>query len=459
MNRNRSLAFRLITYWIAASALVFFTLPITVYIPFSLFGIAADPNSNLQSWANSVAIEIVSQALAKDSSGDLFIEQTDPIHAYKVRNPEFRFACVETATGAVLPGSSTELAAMFTGPNRSGLFSSSFHLVGDPNPKSRGLARTIDTSFGKVIFVVYGSSFHWGDILYTLYIHVTTQSFVTYLTLAGIVALVGYICVQRSLAPLRLAAAQAAIIDENSLHQRIHVADLPSEVAPFVKAINRALERIDKGVAHQKRFVANAAHELRTPITILCAHVENPDKSTFEEDIKRGVYRVRTLVEQLLSAARLSGQKNATDQEVDLGKSVLAMSLDYMPLAIDNGRDIELDGPPTPVIVHANSWALESVITNLIENAVRAEPPGGTVLVRVLPGATIEVIDHGEGVVPEDREAIFEPFWRKNNATRGAGLGLAITRELVDKHGGRIWVEETPGGGATFKVSLPQANS
>ena len=130
-----------------------------------------------------------------------------------------------------------------------------------------------------------------------------------------------------------------------------------------------------------------------------------------------------------------------------------------MPLAIDNGRDIELDGPPTPVIVHANSWALESVITNLIENAVRAEPPGGTVLVRVLPGATIEVIDHGEGVVPEDREAIFEPFWRKNNATRGAGLGLAITRELVDKHGGRIWVEETPGGGATFKVSLPQANS
>ncbi len=106
--------------------------------------------------------------------------------------------------------------------------------------------------------------------------------------------------------------------------------------------------------------------------------------------------------------------------------------------------------------MRANGWALESVITNLIENAVRAEPVGETVLVRVLPGATIEIVDHGEGVAAKDREAIFEPLWCKSDATHGAGLDLGIARELIDQHGGRIWVEETPGDGATFKVFLPR---
>jgi signal transduction histidine kinase len=455
VTRNRSLTFRLIAHWIAASFLVFFTLPVTVYIPATIFSIGINADTKLEGWAAGRAFDIVSGALAKAPDGSLFIKRTEALRSHERRNPEFRFAAIETRTGILLPGSSTELMAFFAQRDRIEFVSSLFHLIDDSNQNARGYARTTDTAYGRMMFIVYGSYFHLDDWLYTIYIHFTTQSVIVYLMMVTVVALVGYVSVRRGLAPLRFAVAQAASIDANSLHQRIQLADLPSEVAPLVDAMNRALERVDAGVARQKRFLANAAHELRTPITILCAHVENPDKSTFEEDIKKGVYRVRTLVEQLLSAARLSNQKGMIHQDVDLGKSVLATILDYMPLAIDSGRDIELDSPPSAVIVRANSWALESVLTNLIENAVRAEPSGGTVLVRVLPGATIEVIDHGEGVAPKDREAIFEPFWRKNDATRGTGLGLAITRELVDKHGGRIWVEETPGGGATFKLSFP----
>ncbi|WP_428990952.1 sensor histidine kinase [Methylocapsa aurea] len=396
-------------------------------------------------------------AVVEDAEGLLRLEQTDVLRAYQSRNPEFRFAVVEMDTGIVLPGSSTELAGMFTGPNRTGLFASTFHLVGDQNPQSRGLARAGNTPYGRMIFIVYGPSFHWEDIFRTIYIHVSTQSFVTYLTLATVIALVGYVSVRRGLAPLRLAAAQAARIDADCLHQRIAIGGLPSEVTPFVEAMNGALARVDDGIARQRRFLANAAHELRTPITILCAHVENPDRATFEEDIKKGVYRVHTIVEQLLSVARLSSRKDAVDQEIDLGKAMLSAILDYMPLAVESDRNIELEQPPSPTIVRAISWALESVMTNLLENAVRAEPTGGTILVRVRPEATVEVIDHGEGVALDDREAIFEPFWRKNDATRGAGLGLAITKELMDRQGGRIWVEETPGGGATFKLSFQRA--
>ena len=90
---------------------------------------------------------------------------------------------------------------------------------------------------------------------------------------------------------------------------------------------------------------------------------------------------------------------------------------------------------------------------------LRAEPEGGTVVVRVGEDATVEVIDHGEGVAESDRELIFEPFWRKNEATPGTGSGFAIAKELTETLGGRIWIEDTPGGGATFKLSFPRAAS
>ena len=97
------------------------------------------------------------------------------------------------------------------------------------------------------------------------------------------------------------------------------------------------------------------------------------------------------------------------------------------------------------------------VVANLIGNALKAEPVGGTVLVRLRPEGEVEVIDHGEGVAPCHRETIFEPFWRKSEATPGSGLGLAIAKELISKLHGRICVEETPGGGATFKLRFQPA--
>jgi signal transduction histidine kinase len=109
-------------------------------------------------------------------------------------------------------------------------------------------------------------------------------------------------------------------------------------------------------------------------------------------------------------------------------------------------------------MVRGDRRALESVAVNLLDNALRAEPEGGTVLVQLSPGATLKVVDHGEGVAESDRKLIFEPFWRKSEATPGTGLGLAIVKEIVELHGGRISVEETPGGGATFTLSFTKVN-
>ncbi|MEF3366825.1 sensor histidine kinase [Methylocystis sp. 9N] len=99
-----------------------------------------------------------------------------------------------------------------------------------------------------------------------------------------------------------------------------------------------------------------------------------------------------------------------------------------------------------------NQRAIECVITNLIDNALRAEPKHGAILVSVHADGVVAVTDHGVGVSAADREMIFEPFWRKSDATPGTGLGLSIAREIMDAHGGRIWVEDTAGGGATFNL-------
>nr|WP_255609540.1 HAMP domain-containing sensor histidine kinase [Methylosinus sp. Sm6] len=240
----------------------------------------------------------------------------------------------------------------------------------------------------------------------------------------------------------------------SSIDRRIADAGVPREALPFVEAVNQALERLEKGIAAQRRFTANAAHELRTPVAIMCAHIDNPDEETFRRDMKRDARRIRSILEQLLAAAKISSHDAALAEEIDLRELILNMVVDLMPLAIDNRKKIEVDSPSSPVIARGDPRALESAFANLIDNALRAEPEGGIVLVRVRADATVEVVDHGEGVDAADREKIFEPFWRKSEATPGTGLGLAITKEIVERHHAQISVASTPGGGATFRIAF-----
>ena len=224
--------------------------------------------------------------------------------------------------------------------------------------------------------------------------------------------------------------------------------------------MNSALERVKEGVARQRRFTANSAHELRTPIAILRGRVDKLEDIPLKDDIQRDVHRIQTILEQLLVLAQIEERGAAVSPPVlDLGDTVLSVTADYMPIALSNDRHLAFEAPPIPVFVHAYRWAIESVVMNLIENAVRAEPVGGTVLIRIKADAIIEVTDHGDGIAPLDREIIFEPFWRKDEKKPGTGLGLAIAKELVDKHHGCLWVEETAGGGATFKIALPRTNA
>lgn len=453
---RRSLSSRLILYWVAGSLLVFFSTPATVQIPLAFFW-GRDHSHALEVWTTKRAREAVIDALRRAPDGTLYVEPTEALRKHKERNPDFRYAVFDPETGALLPGSSADLAENFKAlMGNVEVFGSLFHLSNDANAKARGYIRTTVTPFGKLGTIVYGSNFHWDDVFYQLHAYLVTENLLAYLPLCALISIIGFSVVRGGLAPLRMAAGKIRQMDVDTLNQRIPDANLPSEILPFVEAVNDAFQRVHEGVARQRRFAANSAHELRTPIAILCARLDKMEDGPFKREMQRDASRIKTILEQLLVLAQIEerGDANGTP-ELDLREAIRSTIADYMPIAFDNNRHIDYDAPDAEVIVRGYRWAVESVVTNLIENAARAEPNGGTIIVRVLTNATVEVVDHGPGIALADREMIFEPFWRKSDATRGTGLGLAIAKELMDKIGGRIWVEETPGGGATFKLAFP----
>ncbi|QGM46802.1 sensor histidine kinase [Methylocystis heyeri] len=455
MRRHRSLSFRLFVYLFLVQLVLSAMLPIFTIIA-ATSGLSPSTNQSLNGWGEGQAQEIVVNALRRDVDNRLRFERGVTLRDYLRDSPSFLYAGWDASSGEVAEGSSQILLEAIRSKWDGDVTAIRFHLSGRFDPDLVGILRPVQTRVGKVVMVVYGYTFHLSDLVYLVSMMFSPFALATFSPFVLPAALTAFFLVRQGLAPLRAAAAKAANIDAKSLSS-IPDEDVPEEVIPFVTAVNDALARVHHSVAAQRRFLANAAHELRTPITVLCSRIDNPDEATFLQELRRDARRIRTVVEQLLSAAQMSQGKTAAFELADLRELALTTILDYMPLAVANGRNLELDRPDEPVMVKCDRYALERVIVNLVENACRAEPEDGTVQVIVSRDATIEVVDHGVGIAPEDRERIFEPFWRKSNCAPGTGLGLAISKEIVESHGGRISIRETCGSGATFEVSLPRA--
>jgi two-component system, OmpR family, sensor kinase len=448
----QSLALRLVVYLLFSQTLAFLAAWALVYA-LILGGVAFEFDFAVNDFAFARARDLVVGALAHRPDGSVAIEPTPELRALAERTPTLKFAVFDPNDGNALTGSSQELVALFSGMGRLKTRYVDFGVDGDATPGMRGAKEKRATPFGLKYIVAYGYVLHWDDLLY--FVRTELRRPATFFAAMSVTsAIVSWFAIRHGLKPLRVAAAQAAAIEIDSLSRGIDAKDIPTEIQPLVDAVNSSFYRLEAGVARMRRFVANAAHELRTPLAIMRARLENAKDATYENDLKRDVSHIQAIVEQMLVASRLTEQQAPLDQEVDLVETIWQIVADYMPLVVDGGQKIEFDCGDSPVMVRGNRRAIECVVANVIDNALRAEPFGGTVRVRVTDTAIVEIIDHGEGIALEDREAIFDPFWRGSESTPGTGLGLAIAKELMDKLQGRIWVEETVNGGATFKIQL-----
>jgi two-component system OmpR family sensor kinase len=237
--------------------------------------------------------------------------------------------------------------------------------------------------------------------------------------------------------------------------------DLPEEITPFVHAINRLLERVNHLVGQQRRFVADAAHELRSPLTALSIQAQNLKHARSLDAVRErvvslqeGIDRARQLTEQLLSLARTQA---GTTGEAVVDVSTLSRELiaEYLPRAEARGIDLGLE-EMAALSVRASPEALRLILKNALENSLKYTPEGGEVTVRLLldgDSAVIEVVDNGPGIPLAERERVFDSFYRMPGTTdEGSGLGLAIAREAAVRLGGTVSLHERQAGpGLVFR--------
>lgn len=257
--------------------------------------------------------------------------------------------------------------------------------------------------------------------------------------------------VRRSLAGVSRIAQEAEQIDTDRRGRQLSQEHVPAEIAPLVRAVNDALRRLDEGYERQRRFIASAAHELRTPIAVLRARVEAASDNAVRR-LGHDVQRLATLAEQLLDLQRLDTVRS--DEELDLAALVRRVVGDLAPLLIASDRNIEVRVEESRVI-RGDAAALERVVTNLVQNAI--EHGGRHVTLRVI-GSAFEVEDDGFGIPAEERERVFEPFHRLRPRSTGSGLGLSLVQQVVERHGGRVFIHGATAGGTIVRVELPQAD-
>jgi signal transduction histidine kinase len=265
--------------------------------------------------------------------------------------------------------------------------------------------------------------------------------------------LVGVISIRHGLRPVREVSALAATIGPDRTNIRLPEKDLPAELRPLVAAFNKALDRLEHGMLLQRRLTANAAHELRTPLAIITAEIDEVEDDGRLASIKEDVARMNRLVDQLLRVARLDSLSLDVSGNVDLTAVAADVVAAMAPFAIPRHRTVALLEPAERVVIRGNADAIADALRNLIENAIAYTPPETEVTVIVGHEGSVSVADRGPGVAASDRDQIFERFWRgQGKKAPGAGLGLAIVKETMDAHGGSIEVTDNVDGGALFTL-------
>lgn len=305
--------------------------------------------------------------------------------------------------------------------------------------------------------------------------HAELQAMLTMMLIAGPLAVVaalvgGYFLARRALAPVDRMATTAEQITGTRLDARIEVENPDDELGHLARTFNSMLDRLQRAVDELRRFTADAAHELRTPISVMQAEAEVALRQARSADEYRRVIevtldesqRLGRLADRLLTLCRHdSGLQPMRHEEVQLDALVRDV-VDQVRVAADEKGVVVVNAPLAESVIAGDDIQLSQLLFNLLDNAVKFTKPGGKVVVngeRSNGHVQLTIWDNGIGIPDTDLPHVFERFYRadksRNGQTGGAGLGLAISKAIVEAHHGSIAIDSTPNAGTVVRVKLP----
>jgi histidine kinase len=287
-------------------------------------------------------------------------------------------------------------------------------------------------------------------------------------------AAVALFVTRRVVRPMRAATHASARIAGGSYRDRLD-ADAPGELGELAEAFNTMAETLDRSEARRVRLLGDVAHEFRTPLSNLKGYLEGLEDGVFEADeatltaCTRQVTRLGRLVDDLSLLSRVeTGQLDLAAERLSVADVLRDAKEAFRGRFERKGVALDLDPPPADEAIHADPLRTAQVVANLLANALRHTPAGRGVTLAARRMAQdevrFEVRDEGEGVLPEHLPHVFDRFYRADRSRRhevgsGSGIGLTLVKQLVERQGGRVGVDSTPGDGARFWFVLPRAHA
>ncbi|AYG69138.1 MULTISPECIES: HAMP domain-containing sensor histidine kinase [unclassified Rhizobium] len=413
--------------------------------------------------ANEEAVRVVAQQVTRDDDGQLQVAETQEVVELKRRYPELWFT-VRDDKGLLLQYGEIPTAALKEGFPRT--------IDRARVEAGNGAHATVenrDTSVGKLqimaatergfdsdglnvwinmrVEVAKGphGEIHWLSVLPAL-------AFVIFIGVFPILALTGIAtllvtprAVGRSLSGLVETATQAQAIDFDTRSARLERSKVPTEIIPLVDAFNHALSKLDEGYKRHNRFLADAAHELRTPIAIARTRADLLPEAEVSHQLRDDIDRLSRVAHQLLEMQAI-GAVELRAEKKDLNIVVENIAADLAPIAMDAGYDFDFEPSPEEAVFVIQTSTIEMAVVNLIRNAIDHAGGKGSIVVRVGAAGTIDVCDEGPGIPLAERDRVFEPFRRINASSSGAGLGLNLVKKAAEIHGGRVLFPDTGQG-------------
>ncbi|VFR21694.1 Sensory histidine kinase QseC [plant metagenome] len=252
---------------------------------------------------------------------------------------------------------------------------------------------------------------------------------------------------------IRRVAALTRAFDPKNLEQKLPEKGLPIEVVPLVQAVNEMISKVDQSQKRHDFFLSTAAHEMRTPLTVLRTRLEMLDDGEVKDKLVGDVGRLTSLANQLLRLMSINGGRKL-DTLVDLVASCQKVIAEREPLAEARGVALRLDSEVAACRVVGDADLIEVAIANLVDNALSFSGSGGSVVVTLDAAGKLSVRDAGPGIVEAQLSTLFEPFSKFPPNRNGHGLGLAIVKAVADLHGAQVQAENAAGGGAVFTLAF-----